>query len=144
MKAYALDQRGFTHSGQTVTATFQRETVWQNLYFQVFQKRWIKYERTQVRNLWTPEDVWRHFAQADERIFPLECYEVEDNRPWESYGNMEFRTKERDIPDTTENGWGSAGGDGRLWPLPRVEPACVSIGSRKPRIIGRQRIVRNG
>jgi hypothetical protein len=45
-KAYTLDQAGFTDSGQAMTATFQGGRVWQGVYFQVFQKRWI---RTPIR-----------------------------------------------------------------------------------------------
>jgi hypothetical protein len=52
----------------------------------------------------------------------MESYEVQDRRPWEPYGNIEFVLKPGDVPDTTENGCGSAGGDGRCWPLPRVDP----------------------
>jgi hypothetical protein len=119
-KAYTLDQSGFTHSGQVITATFQGERVWQGVYFQVFQKRWIHYVNQQVWNLWTPEEVWRRYAQSDERILPLELYDVLDKRPWESHGVIEFRTKEGVVPDTTENGCGSAGGDGPYGPLPRI------------------------
>jgi hypothetical protein len=43
-KAFTLDQSGFTHSGQTITAAFQKERVWQNVYFQIFQRGWIRYE----------------------------------------------------------------------------------------------------
>jgi hypothetical protein len=121
-KEFVLDQKGFTHSGQVITATFEGKRVWQKVYFQVFQRRWIRYEREEIWNLWSPEEVWPRLAVKDERIFPIECYEVEDRRPWESYGVIEFRTKAGEIPDTTENGCGSAGGDGPYGPLPRVDP----------------------
>jgi hypothetical protein len=72
--------------------------------------------------VWTPEEVWHHFVQEDDRILPFETYEVQDRRPWRLYGSIEFTLKVGHVPDTTENGCGSAGGDGRYWPLPRVDP----------------------
>jgi hypothetical protein len=47
---------------------------------------------------------------------------VVDKRPWEPYGRIDFVLKQDDVPDTTENGCGSAGGDGHHWILPRVDP----------------------
>jgi hypothetical protein len=64
-KAFTLDQTGFTHSGQGITAVFQRGKVWQGVHFQVFQKRWIRYTDQEVWNMWTPEEVWRVYAQND-------------------------------------------------------------------------------
>jgi hypothetical protein len=109
-KEFILDQTGPTHSGQVITATIQRIEVWQNVYFQVFQNGWIRYENRDIWNVWTPEEVWHHFAQEDGRILPFEAYEVQDRRPWEPYGNIESKLKSGDVPDTTENGCGSAGG----------------------------------
>jgi hypothetical protein len=45
-----------------------------------------------------------------------------DGRPWESYRRINFVLKVEDVPDTTENGYGSAGGDRRSWKLPKVDP----------------------
>jgi hypothetical protein len=119
---FNINQTGLTHSGQVIVAEIQKTKVWQNVCFQVFQKRWIRYERIEIWNVWTPEEGWHHSAQEDERILPIEAYEVQDRRPWEPYGSIEFTLKPGDVPDTTENGCGSAGGDGRYWPLPRVDP----------------------
>jgi hypothetical protein len=46
---------------------------------------------------------------------------VLDRRPWEPYGRIDFGLKQDAVPDTTENGCGSAWGDGRQWPLPRID-----------------------
>jgi hypothetical protein len=43
-KEFIPDQSGHTHSGQVITAKIKTMKVWQHLSFQVFQKRWIRYE----------------------------------------------------------------------------------------------------
>jgi hypothetical protein len=110
------------HSGQAIRAKIKRMRVWRNVAFHVFQKRRIRYENREVWNMWKPEEVWEHFARQDERVLPLEYYEVIDKRRWEPHGRIEFRLKEGEVPDTTENGCGSAGRDGSDWNWPRVDP----------------------
>jgi hypothetical protein len=40
-KEFILDQSGYTHSGQVITAKIRMTKVWQHVSFQVFQMRWI-------------------------------------------------------------------------------------------------------
>jgi hypothetical protein len=101
--------------------------VRQNVAFQVFQKRWIRYENREIWNMWKPEEVWEHSAHQDERILPLEVYETSDKRPWGPHGRIEFRLKVENVPDMTENGCGSAGGEGPDWNWPRVDPVPAGI-----------------
>jgi hypothetical protein len=77
---FQLDQSGPMHSGQRITATSVPKRVWQAVSFQVIHKRRIRYEKVEIWNMWRPEEIWNHFVQEDERILPLEAYEVEDRR----------------------------------------------------------------
>jgi hypothetical protein len=43
-REFILDQTGFTHSGQVITAKIQTMKAWQNQSFPVIHKRWIRYE----------------------------------------------------------------------------------------------------
>jgi hypothetical protein len=77
--AFNLDKSGLTHSGLVITAEIQKTRVWQKVYFQVFQKRWIRYEQAEIWNVWTSQEVWNHFAREDERILPFAVYETTRN-----------------------------------------------------------------
>jgi hypothetical protein len=91
-------------------------------------------------------EVWKHFAHEDERILPFDMYEAIDKRPWEPYGRIDFRLNQDQVPDTTENGCSSSGGDGPLWILPKIDPVRPGHEHGKllaERSVSRWRIFRN-
>jgi hypothetical protein len=121
-KEFTIEPAGFVHSGQVIIAKIQRKRIWLHAYFQVIPKRWIRYENVEIWNVWSPVEIWNNFARDDPRILPFDVYTVEDRRPWEPYGMIEFVVNVDDVPDTTGEGCGAAGGDGPNRLLPRIDP----------------------
>jgi hypothetical protein len=75
-----LDHSGLVHPGLTIRAAIKRTRVCQTVTSQVIRPREICYEHREIWNMWSPEEVWEHSSNQDDRILPLDCYEVSDKR----------------------------------------------------------------
>jgi hypothetical protein len=113
-KDFTIEPAGYVHSARVITAKIQRKRIWQHVYFQVIHRRKIRYENVEIWNMWSTVEIWSHFAQNDPRILPFDAYTVEDRRPWEPYGVIEFAINDEEVPDTTDNGCGAGGAMDRI------------------------------
>jgi hypothetical protein len=135
-----FNYRGLLQPGLSIQAEVKREQVQLTVVFEVIRRRESRYENQIIWHMWTNEDIWDHFFAFDKRLLSIECYEVENRRPWYQNMAIHFKFKESDVPDTLGSDGGVDGGMNRRGNfLPRIgpEPKGRESGKELFRLAGR-------